>query len=492
MSDVSTTDDPMTRMDGRPLWFMDRGVGHHPQIVGDHPPADPAFHTAWAMISAAIQLMAPCQPTDPPLEARAPVMAAPTPPWLLMRQSCGRLGSRLGQDHRRDPVCGGISLMRRGVDPAGPREQAGRALDYPQLMVQTPRQLRGLSWMTPQDSRATDDPALALVQPEAAANRRRLPGFAGTENRGMRFEQAHPVCRRWDGFALDHPPGRVGDYLADPRDDVVPGPGQFLTHLPRLGLAHRPRPVRLPHRRRREGAPVSLGGQPPVSGRRAALPRRRHQPFQVTRGTARTLPQDLARQGGRRLQHGRGFGQRAAQHLHASIAQRAVGGGMDGGFHDRPVEPPLATRRDLARARQPNDVVAHAVQGGRFEQIGPAAQGRSLRHGFHRDPTALAPHQTVADPGLGGLVAPPIQVFNPQHPQDDLDRGRRASVNRGPRKASAQVGFHRLEQRVVVEQGSQLGPHGVQREAQGRDEVQQLQGLIAITQHTISALPEPP
>src|SRR5918994_7174517 len=108
MSDVITTGEPMARMDGRPLWLMDRGVGNHPQIVGDQPPADPAFHACGAVIPAAIQLMAPFQPTDPPLDARAPVVASPEPPLLLMRQSFGRLGSRLGQDHLLDPVCGGI------------------------------------------------------------------------------------------------------------------------------------------------------------------------------------------------------------------------------------------------------------------------------------------------------------------------------------------------------------------------------------------------
>ena len=48
------------------------------------PPADPAFHTIGAMIGAAIQLVAPFQPTDPALDARAPVVATPEPPLLLM------------------------------------------------------------------------------------------------------------------------------------------------------------------------------------------------------------------------------------------------------------------------------------------------------------------------------------------------------------------------------------------------------------------------
>jgi hypothetical protein len=103
------------------------------------------------------------------------------------------------------------------------------------------------------------------------------------------------------------------------------------------------------------------------------------------------------------------------------------------------------------------------------------------------DPTALAPHQAVADPALGGLLTPSPQVFDHPQPQDDLDRGRRAAVNQGPRQASAQVGVPRLAQGIVVEHASQSAQDRVQRQAQSRHQGQQVHGRIAITQHAVSS-----
>jgi hypothetical protein len=115
----------MARMDDRTRWVMDRSLGHHPQMVGDHPPADPTFHALWAMIPATIQPMAPFKSTDPALDARAPVVATSEPAWLLMGDPRGRFCPGLGQDHRLDAVQGGIPLVRGGIDASIPREQAG-------------------------------------------------------------------------------------------------------------------------------------------------------------------------------------------------------------------------------------------------------------------------------------------------------------------------------------------------------------------------------
>jgi hypothetical protein len=56
-------------------------------------------------------------------------------------------------------------------------------------------------------------------------------------------------------------------------------------------------------------------------------------------------------------------------------------------------------------------------------------------------------------------------VLDHQQPQDALDGRRRAAVNQRPRPAAGQLGFHRLEQRIVVEQVIELGQHGIQRQA---------------------------
>jgi hypothetical protein len=120
-----TMDETMARLDDLTRGLMHGCLGHHPQIVGDHAPADPAFHPGGAMIPAAIQLMAPLQPTDPPLDARAPVVATPEPALLLMCQPFARLGSWLGQDHLLDAARSGIPLVRGGVETTIPGQQPG-------------------------------------------------------------------------------------------------------------------------------------------------------------------------------------------------------------------------------------------------------------------------------------------------------------------------------------------------------------------------------
>jgi hypothetical protein len=39
-------------------------VGNHPQIVGDHAPADPALHPIIAMVATAVESMQPFEPAD--------------------------------------------------------------------------------------------------------------------------------------------------------------------------------------------------------------------------------------------------------------------------------------------------------------------------------------------------------------------------------------------------------------------------------------------
>jgi hypothetical protein len=44
----------LTPLWGLPGWLSRRRLGDHPQIVGDHAPADPAFHSGHAMIPAPV------------------------------------------------------------------------------------------------------------------------------------------------------------------------------------------------------------------------------------------------------------------------------------------------------------------------------------------------------------------------------------------------------------------------------------------------------
>jgi hypothetical protein len=224
----------------------------------------------------------------------------------------------------------------------------------------------------------------------------------------MGLEHTHQFFQRGHSFPLDHPPRRLRDYLADQRDDVVQNDRQFLASLGRLGLEPCANLLGLPHGRPRDVEHVLIGGLHPVGCLRAALPRRLHDPFHLALGTARAIPQDRARQGRNHLEHLRCFDQRPAEHPHATVEQGAVGGVMDISFHDRPIDTPLAATRDLERPRQHDDVIEQVVQGRRLEQVGPAEQGRIIRHGLRIDATELAQDQAIADPALGSLIAPPI------------------------------------------------------------------------------------
>ena len=124
-----TMEEPVARLDGRGRGLMHGGLGQDLQIVGDHAPADPSFHPVGAMIPAAIQFVAPFQPTDPTLDAGAPVVATPEPPLLLIRQPFGRLGPRLGPHHPLDAPPSGLALVRGGMETAIPGQQPGRVLE---------------------------------------------------------------------------------------------------------------------------------------------------------------------------------------------------------------------------------------------------------------------------------------------------------------------------------------------------------------------------
>src|SRR5262245_55183361 len=121
------------------------------------------------MIPAAIQLMVPFQPTDPALDARAPVVATPAPALLLMRHPSSQLGTRLGPHHRRAPLRGGIPRVRGGVDTAIPGPQPRGAVAQAPMLVQTRRQLGILRRLAVQDSVPADEAALDCIPPADAA-----------------------------------------------------------------------------------------------------------------------------------------------------------------------------------------------------------------------------------------------------------------------------------------------------------------------------------
>ena len=83
-------------------------LGHHPQIVGDHAPADPALHPIIAVIATAVQPMTPFQSALTILQ---------TGPLLL----CGFLGMVLGAARKKIAA----AIERRRV-----RSALGKLDDY--------------------------------------------------------------------------------------------------------------------------------------------------------------------------------------------------------------------------------------------------------------------------------------------------------------------------------------------------------------------------
>src|SRR5712692_3398524 len=141
----------VTYLWGPPCWLGSRRLGDHPQIVGNHAPAHPAFHPGGAMIAASIELVAPSEATDPARDTRAPVVPPPKPPLLLMGHAFGRLCPGLGQYHLCDSVRGGILLVRGRRNAPISGEQPRGAFEHAHMMVQTRRQLGVLRRIAVQD-----------------------------------------------------------------------------------------------------------------------------------------------------------------------------------------------------------------------------------------------------------------------------------------------------------------------------------------------------
>src|SRR6266545_4033111 len=92
--------------------ILRRRLSNHAQIVGDHTPTDPAFHTVVAVIAAALQAMATFQPTDPPFDPRPPVAPAPEPALPLVRDPLRWLGTRVRQHDLLDSLRPRVAFVR--------------------------------------------------------------------------------------------------------------------------------------------------------------------------------------------------------------------------------------------------------------------------------------------------------------------------------------------------------------------------------------------
>lgn len=217
-----------------------------------------------AVIAAAVPLMASFQPADAPFDPRTPVVPPPAPPWLFMGQALGRLGPGFGPDHLLHPRRGGIRLVRGGMEAPIAGQQPRRAVAHAPMMGQTRRPWRVLGRVAVQYGVPTDAPALALVQPDDAAEFGGLPGCAWADQGRVGCKQAHPCFRGRQGFPLHDSSGRLRDHRAHQRDDVVQGISQFLAWQGRLHVAQCLHLLRWPHGRLRDVEPVLRRGVPPV------------------------------------------------------------------------------------------------------------------------------------------------------------------------------------------------------------------------------------
>jgi hypothetical protein len=434
-----------SHLPGLPGRLDRRRLGDHPQIVGNHAPAYPPFHPGSPVIAAPSQLVAPFQAAAAPCKARSPIASPSEPALLFVGEPLARFGSGLGQHHVLDAVGRRIPLVGDGVAPAIPCEQAGRPLEDTQMMFQAGRQLGILGRMALQNGVPADHAALDFVPPDPAPTFRGASRLPLADDRGLRLKQAHDFLCRWHHCPRAAPAGRLGDPLADQRDEGGHSGSQVLALGGGLGAADRPPVLGVLSGHLRDGAQVLIRRTPPGRRLRATLPGRLHDAFPLALGTACAIPLGLAGHPGGLLKDRSGLGPRPAEHPHTIIEPRASGRVMDRRFSHRPVKPQLAAPRDLARPRQCDDVVEQPGQRGGLDQGRPPAQRRIVGPWRHRHSAALAQDQAITAPEFGGLIAPAIQMLDHQQGQDNLDRRRRPAGGRGVGKASRQVRLNNLQ-----------------------------------------------
>src|SRR5215213_3223912 len=91
--------------------LLDLVLGDHPQIVGNHAPADPALHPIITLVATTVKPMPPFQLADASFDARPPVPTAQEPALPLVRQLCRRFAPFSWQDDPCDASLLGSSFI---------------------------------------------------------------------------------------------------------------------------------------------------------------------------------------------------------------------------------------------------------------------------------------------------------------------------------------------------------------------------------------------
>ena len=151
------------------------------------------------------------------------------------------------------------------------------------------------------------------------------------------------------------------------------------------------------------------------------------------------------------------------------------------GLHHRAIDSHLPPTRDLELPSERDDVVEQRLQRLRSDEPRPPEEGRVIGDPLPAEAAELPQDEAVADEVLGLGVAPVIEPFDDQQPEDDLDRRGGAAGAPGMGEAAREVGLDDLQQGVVVEQLVEPGQDGFECQGQSRDEGEPIDGRGAVT-----------
>lgn len=118
-----------------------------------------------------------------------------------------------------------------------------------------------------------------------------------------------------------------------------------------------------------------------------------------------------------------------SQYSHPIRQETAIGGMVDIRLHHRPIDSQLPACGDLRVSRQLDHPIIERMQGLGSNGLGPPLQGAEIGHGPKVDPTEPTQDDTVSYPLLGLAVAPIVEMFHDQQPEDRLTGGGVSAVD---------------------------------------------------------------
>src|SRR6478752_8338917 len=100
------------------------------EVIGDHAEPDPALHSCFALVSAAIEPMPPFDHADAALASGSPFLAVAEPTLLLFALALGALGGAIGDRDAFDAHRLGCRLVLGGVECRVRRHQMRHAAQH--------------------------------------------------------------------------------------------------------------------------------------------------------------------------------------------------------------------------------------------------------------------------------------------------------------------------------------------------------------------------